>query len=327
MHLLKYKIHWWRLRLQWYRKKLVLTQPPYFINLEPTGYCNLRCTICSYRQDRGKGYMDLSLADRILDDAARFGVSQVRFFLAGEPIFHPRLDVMIAEARRRGMLTQVHTNANYLDERRSRKLLDSGLHHISFSFDGETAEEYESIRVGGDFEKTFSNIVRFLQLKKERGTRFPYVTLQVIKPYRPGSPFVPRLSDAFKSRLEGLPIDRFLVLYPFNWPGMEPPDFIRPSGKKFFPCPVLWQSLSVGYDGRILGCCGDLNGEVQLGDARTQTLAEVWNGDEIVRMRRLHVQEKHREIPLCRECDVIYVRAHPFLRDIKDFLTGRWSPL
>lgn len=327
MNLSRHKIHWWRLRWQWYRKKLILSQPPYFINLEPTGYCNLRCAVCSYRQDRGKGYLDMDIARKTLNEAARFGVSQVRFFLAGEPIFHPRLDEMIGFARHLNLLTQVHTNANYLDEKRSRKLLDSGLHHISFSFDGETAEEYESIRIGGDYQKTLGNIIHFLELKKEKGSRYPYVTFQVIKPYRVGSPFTPRLSDDFKAEFEGLPVDRFLVLYPFNWPGMEPPEFIRPSGKKFFPCPVLWQSLSVGWDGRIFGCCGDLNGEVELGDVHKDHLQDVWNGEKIVVMRRLHVEKRHREIPLCSECDVIYVRVHPFLRDMKDLLTGRWNPL
>jgi len=72
--LLKHKIHWWRLRTEWYRKKLVLSQPPYFINLEPTGFCNLRCTVCSYQQNRGKGYMKMELAEKAIEEAARLGV-------------------------------------------------------------------------------------------------------------------------------------------------------------------------------------------------------------------------------------------------------------
>jgi radical SAM protein with 4Fe4S-binding SPASM domain len=325
--LLKHKIHWWRLRTEWYRKKLVLSQPPYFINLEPTGFCNLRCTVCSYRQDRGKGYVDLGLAERIIEDAARFGVSQVRFFLAGEPLFHPHLDKMIAQARRNGMLTQIHTNANYLDKKRAAKLLDSGLDSISFSFDGETREEYDAIRVGGDFEITFNNIIQFLQMKKDRGTTSPFVSFQVIKPYRENLPFFPTISDEFKQKLDGLPIDRFHVIYPFSWPGQEEQGFNRPHGNRIFPCPVLWQSLSVGFDGRVFGCCGDLNGEVVLGDMHELSLQDVWNCDKIIEMRRLHLQKRHMDIPLCRECDAMYVRAHPVIRDVFELVTGRWNPL
>lgn len=325
--LLRHKIHWWRLRNEWYRKKLVLKNPPYFINLEPTGFCNLNCTVCSYNHDRGKGYVDMDLARHIIDDAASFGVSQVRFFLAGEPLFHPHLDKMIASARRKGMLTQVHTNATILDEKHSVELLDCGLDSISFSFDGENAEDYEAIRVGADFGKTLENILHFLRMKKERGLRNPFVFFQVIKPYRPDSPFTPTISDEFKKRFTGLPIDNFRVLYPFSWPGQETQDFVRPTGKKVYPCPVLWQSLSVGWDGKILGCCGDLNGIVTLGDVREQSLREIWNGEEIVWMRQQHVLKKYRDIPLCRDCDVVYVRAHPALRDLRDLVTGRYMPI
>ncbi len=325
--LLKHKIHWWRLRTEWYRKKLVLSQPPYFINLEPTGFCNLRCTVCSYQQNRGKGYMKMELAEKAIEEAARLGVSQIRFYLAGEPLFHPHLDEMIMLARSHGMLTQVHTNATILDEKRSAKLLNSGLNSISFSFDGENAEDYEAIRIGSKFEDTLQNIISFLTMKKERGLSNPFVTFQVIKPYRSGSPFVPKISDEFKQRLDGLPIDRFLVLYPFSWPGQDTKEFVRPTGKRYFPCPVLWQSLSVGWDGKILGCCGDLNGVVILGEVQTDRFMDVWNGKPLVAMRRLHVLGRHESIPLCRDCDAVYVRVHPFIRDIRDLLTGKWTPL
>ena len=271
--------------------------------------------------------MELDLARQAIEAAARFGVSQVRFFLAGEPVFHPHLDKLISIAVQKGLLTQVHTNANYLDAKRSEKLIASGLHSISFSFDGETKEEYESIRVGGDFEKTLANIIQFLQIKRDNKSRYPFVTFQVIKPFKPGAPFSPSISKEFKQQFDGLPIDRFVALYPFSWPGQEEQDFVRTVGKNIFPCPVIWQSLSVGWDGRILGCCGDLNGMVTLGDVHKDRLEDVWNGEKLIEMRRLHLRAKFRDIPLCRDCDVVYVRAHPAIRDLKDLITGKWNLL
>jgi len=323
----QHTLHWWRLRLQWYRKRLVLTQPPYFINLEPTGFCNLRCAVCSYQQNRGKGYLEPGLALRTIDEAADYGVSEIRFFLAGEPLFHPHLGELIAAARERGLLTQVHTNATILDARRAEMLLDSGLDTLSLSFDGETASEYEAIRCGGEFQRTLDYILDFLHRKKERGSRRPYVTLQVIKPFRPGSPPTPVLSEEFRQRFTDLPVDRFLALYPFTWPGQEKQEYARPVGRKFFPCPVLWQSLSVAWDGRVLGCCGDLNGVITLGHVGENRLEDIWNGPAMQEMRRLHIQEKHHTIPLCRDCDVTSVRVHPAIRDLKELVFGQWTPI
>ncbi len=322
----KHKLHWWRLRTQWYRKKLRLTIPPYFINLEPTGFCNLHCKVCSYKQDRGKGYISLELAERAIENAAQFGVCEVRFFLAGEPLFHPHLGEMIAYAQKHGLRTMVHTNATILDQRRSEQLLESQLDALSLSFDGESAPEYESVRLGSQFEPTLQNILQFLELKRARTQKLPHVTLQVIKLYR-GNSGMPRLSPEFKRRFDGLPVDRFLVLHPFAWPGQEPGDFVRPIGKKYFPCPLLWQSLSITWDGRILGCCGDLNGIITLGDIRQQSLEEIWNGPAMIGMRRQHVLGQHRSIPLCRHCDAVFVRVHPALRDLKELVVGKWSPL
>ena len=322
-----HKLHWWRLRLQWYRKKLVLTQPPYFINLEPTGFCNLKCAVCSYKQDRGKGYIDLELAGKVIAEAAQLGVSEVRFFLAGEPLFHPRLGELIVKAREQGLLTQIHTNATILDGKRAAMLLDSQLDSLSLSFDGETASDYEAIRRGGEFQQTLDNILAFLRLKKERGSKKPFVTLQVIKPHRPGDPPTPTLSPAFNQRFADLPVDRFLVIHPFAWPGQELQDYIRPVGDKYFPCPVLWQSLSVAWDGRILGCCGDLNGVMTLGDVHSDRLKDVWNGEKIVTLRRRHINGEKDTIPLCRECDITHVRIHPMIRDLKELLVGEWTPL
>jgi len=322
----RHTLHWWRLRTQWYRKKLKLTLPPYFINIEPTGFCNLHCKVCSYKQDRGKGYISLEMAERVIENAAQFGVSEVRFFLAGEPLFHPHLSEMIGWARDRGLRTMVHTNATVLSGPRAEQLLDSQLDALSLSFDGENAEEYECVRVGSEFEPTLQNILAFLKLKKSRAQARPHVTLQVIKLYK-GNGETPHLSPEFKRHFDGLPVDRFLVLLPFAWPGQEPGDFVRPVGTRYFPCPVLWQSLSVAWDGRILGCCGDLNGIITLGDLHQQRLEEIWNGPAIVEMRRKHVLGQHRSIPLCRHCDAVYVRVHPALRDLKELMVGQWSPL
>lgn len=304
-----------------------MSRPPYFVNIEPTGFCNLHCKICSYKQDRGKGYIEQNLAIHVIENAAQSSVSEIRFFLAGEPLFHPHLGEMIQAAKDRDLLTNVHTNATILDEKRAKILLDSQLDHVSFSFDGENAGEYESIRIGSKFDDTLGNILRFLEMKRKTGRGRPYVTLQVIKLYHPGNSASPRLSNEFKRRFDGLPVDRFFVLQPFAWPGQEPQEFVRPTGKKYFPCPVLWQSLSIGWDGRFLGCCGDLNGMVTLGNVRSDSIADIWNGARMVEMRRQHVLKNHRAIPLCRHCDAVYGRVHPAVRDLRDLMFKKWTAL
>jgi MoaA/NifB/PqqE/SkfB family radical SAM enzyme len=282
------------------------------------------CTICSMDGSRETGFMDPDLYRRIVDDAASTGVTQARLFLAGEPLLHPDIAEFVRYAGEKGLLTNIHTNASLLDREMSRSLLDAGLRMITFSFDGETREEYGAIRRGGDFDSVLGNILSFLEMKLEMGSSFPETTMQVIRPVRPGETWRPDVGDEFRSRFRDLPLDRWLVIPPHNWTGDVSGIGEEKPGKVYFPCQLFWQSLSIAWDGRVVGCCGDLNGGTVLGDLREQTIAGVWNSPEMVRMREL-VVGKRPESDLCRGCTACWRDHHPVLQDILDFLGRRRS--
>ena len=262
--------------------------------------------------------MSLETAEKTIEQAAELGVTEVRFFLAGEPFFHPHLPELIAMAKAKNLHTLIHTNATFMPEDRVKQVLEAGLDKISFSFDGESAEEYEAVRLGGKFESTLQNILNFLGLKNERGGKFPITSIQVIK--MPSSPNPNEITDDFKGRFKGLPVDEFLLLKPFVWPGQEEKDFNNKPGKRYFPCMIPWTSLSVAWDGRVLWCCGDLNGKGVLGDIRTSTLRDIWNGWEIKRIRGGLLARQLDDLPLCQNCEALYHRYNPVLSDIKDYL-------
>ena len=291
--------------------------PPYFVNLEPTCFCNLNCKICSLDGSRKKGHLRPEIAEMALNQAGELGVTEIRFFLAGEPFFNPHLADYIGRAKKLGFITNIHTNASFMPEDRIRAVIDAGLDKISFSFDGETAGEYEEVRVGSNFEQTFANIIRFLTIKRDTGRKFPLVTIQVIK--LSNTPGCDLISEDFKAKFRGLPVNEFLLLNPFVWPDQEAADFNRPHGTKYYPCMVPWNSLSVAWDGRVLWCCGDLNGIGELGDIRKNTLKEIWNGAEIRRLRRGLAKNELDDLGLCKNCEAVYHRHHPVLSDLKDY--------
>ncbi|MGE5360025.1 MAG: SPASM domain-containing protein, partial [Bacteroidales bacterium] len=63
-----------------------------------------------------------------------------------------------------------------------------------------------------------------------------------------------------------------------------------------------WLTFTVLWDGRVSLCCADFDGKVILGDLRTQTLTEVWNGTAFRMARRIHLAEGGPGI--CRTCDL-----------------------
>ena len=221
----------------------------------------------------------------------------------------------VPSAKQRGLTTLIHTNGTFMPDDRINAVMDAGLDKISFSFDGESAEEYEAVRVGAKFDDTLKSILRFLEIKKKRGDKLPLATIQVIK--LKSSPAANIITDEFKKRFTGLPVDEFLLLHPFTWPDQAGNELAKPPGAKYYPCMIPWTSLSVGWDGRVFWCCGDLNGREVLGDIRNESLKEIWNGEKIRALRRGLAKHKLDGLELCKNCEANYHRYHPLLSDIK----------
>jgi radical SAM protein with 4Fe4S-binding SPASM domain len=278
--------------------------------LEPTDVCNLRCVMCpqSVPKPFPKGYMDWGLFTKIVDEAKDFAY-EVNLFHRGESLIHPRLADMVRYVRERGIHARLNTNGTLLDERKSIALIEAGLDLISFSFDGYTSAVYEKIRVLGKFERTVDNIVGFLEVKKRLGKGSPYVILESID-FSVGPPSAEELARqrAFRTRFEGLPLERFIIKRPHNWAGTYAPGDPAEAGKphRYSPCTFPWYALVIFWDGTVSPCPQDWYGDLELGNVRQQSLVEVWNGPKMLELRRKMQQKDVKGLSPCNQCDMLW---------------------
>ncbi|MHB9112912.1 MAG: radical SAM/SPASM domain-containing protein [Thermoleophilia bacterium] len=283
---------------------------PLYINVEPTNACNLQCYTCSIDGTRKRGFMDMDLFRKIIDQAPESGVYEVALFMGGEPLLHKDLSHMVEYVVSRGLEARIYTNACLLTRDKSEALLDAGLSFLGVSIDGDSKEEYESMRIGANFEKVIGNLISFLELKKERGFSKPYVSLQMIKLLEnPNQEITPE----FKAQFDGLPLDEFSIRNPHDWRGEKTNIKLKEQGQHYFPCQVFWSAMSIAWDGRVVGCSADLNGKFILGDLRTQSIMEVWNGESMKQIRRLLKKKRYMEVPLCAQCHGLWMSGHPRL--------------
>lgn len=284
---------------------------PLYLNVEPTNACNLKCYTCSIDGTRKRGFMDLDLFRRIIDQAPAAGVYEVALFLGGEPLLHKDLPYMVEYTVSRGLEARVYTNACLLTPEKSEALLDAGLSFLGLSIDGDNRQEYEYMRPGADFEQVMENSLAFLRLKQEKGLDKPYVSLQMIKlKDNPNQ----EIDPAFIARFDGLPIDEFSVRNPHDWRGEMADIRVEKGGRyRYYPCQVFWSAMSIAWDGRVVGCSADLNGRVILGDVRDKSIMEIWNDEPMRRHRRLLKQKRYRELPLCADCHGLWHEKNPGL--------------
>ncbi|MCX7974063.1 MAG: radical SAM protein [Candidatus Aminicenantes bacterium] len=296
--------YWWRLFQAfkaYHRHQWQVKYPPLRLWLEPTSLCNLRCPMCPNRELKReeKGFMEMTLFKKIIEEARDF-ILDLHLYHRGESLLHPKIIDMIKIAKEAGLFIKLHTNATVLTESLARGIIDAGLDQLTFSFDGFDKATYEKIRVNGRFEKTVANILRFLEIKKERKAKKPITILELIAFPELYSLNFKKKKKAFLQRFRRLPLDRLEIRDLHNWAGEtgEPP-----SNQFYSLCPFLWLSLVVLWDGTVLPCTQDFHGFYPLGRVGANSLLEIWNSPALVELRKKIIDRNLNSLETCSRCD------------------------
>ncbi len=277
---------------------------PIRLNIEPTNYCNLSCSMCPRELNRPFGYMDIKLFRKIIDESVFYGKRLIiTINKDGEPLLHPELPKMIQYAKEKKAAYKInfYTNGILLTETKSLELMKSGLDTIHISIDAFTKETYKKIKNSQMLEVVEENVKRLVVLKKRLRSKLPLVVVKIL--YSPDTqseikPFMNKWKD----------IADFIEIGEFHtWDGtlngsspFNPNN--SPNGINRYPCTFLWYNPVILWDGRVTTCCVDYQGKGIIGDIKENTLAEIWQGSALQKMRRAHLEGLYNTIPLCSKC-------------------------
>lgn len=308
--------------------RVILRGRPAHLKIELTNFCNLACPMCPHSQmQRPVGYMTPELFRSILDQAT----PELEFAYLhhlGESLFHPRIGELIAYGKRRGAAMGLSTNATFLTAGKTAALLDSGLDFLVISLDANSPESYAQMRRGGDFRRTVGNVRRLFAEKHARKSPLSVVVQMIVSAHNQHE------VAAFARAWDG----QVVLKVARDWAGQIPlsallrsrrptaagpapaPAAAAPAGTAAppapepGPCRMLWTELTVLWDGQVVPCANVYEHQNLLGDLRTQTLAEIWNGLPMQALRRAHLASAVAQIPVCRSCP-----RHSF--DRQDFIS------
>lgn len=309
---------WNRAKLLWAylrRRERVPGLPVEYI-VETTARCNLYCPMCPREtHPQPKADMEDAVFDCLVSGAGATAEHMMLIGL-GEPLLDRRIVERIELCHRHSISTLLSTNGVLLDERIAERLLASPLEQITLSFDGARKETFEFYRKGADFERVRDNFVRFARMKRERKSRLQVVVQMV--------------------RMEGnaAEVDDFLRFWRAV-PGVDQvrvkedetnlmrPDAGHAASDWKHPCHYLWRGpMYVKQNGDVYPCCQSymLDG-APVGNAAATPLEEIWNAEEMRRMRKLHVEGRAAEIDICARCCTTI--PHPALVAGSLLLDGR----
>lgn len=137
------------------------------IYIEPTNQCNLDCVTCMRNVwDESPGQMSAGIFQRIMDGVREAQPRPLVFFGGyGEPLTHPRIGEMVAQAHQAGAVVELITNGILLSEPMVRSLMHAGLDRIWVSLDGASSESYADVRLGAALPEVIANLRRLKELR------------------------------------------------------------------------------------------------------------------------------------------------------------------
>ncbi len=297
------------------QKNILWGRPP-VLTIEPTNLCNLRCPLCTTgngEMTRAPGKMSLDTFRQILDKMGK-DIFFLLLYHQGEPYLNKDFLEFIRLAKGKNIYCTTSTNAHYFSEQNIRDTIASGLDSMIVSIDGVTQDTYETYRVKGSLEKVVEGSRRFMQIKNELKSKTPLIAWQflVMKHNEHELPAIKKLARE-------VGVDRLLIKnievrtpeeakmwlpqndkyrrYHFDEQHFE----VKNSRKT--ACPRPWLSTLINWDGSVVPCCFDKNGEYEMGNITTvEDLDDIWRGEAFEAFRTRLVTDR-QSIDMCRNCN------------------------
>lgn len=265
------------------------------IYLEIGNICNLRCSFCPGTKRAPR--MLTPEEFHILASRVRDYTEYLYFHLMGEPLLHPQLPALLAEAERLAFKVMITTNGTLLPEKGRLLLASPSIHKVNLSlqsFEANSSGEMESyLRGCVDFvkEAAFRGILCEFRLWNQGGLDSRNQEIMT---------FLHRaFPDPWQESRNGQKLGDRVWLDPgerFDWPKLELEE-LRQTGF----CYGLRDQIGILCDGTVVPCCLDHNGDIPLGNLFEQELREIL---ESPRARAVYEGFSGRKVvePLCKRC-------------------------
>jgi MoaA/NifB/PqqE/SkfB family radical SAM enzyme len=162
---------------------------PFFLTMDLTRRCNLRCFGCRYhspdRLTTPKGDVvlqdyPLELFRKVIAELKAMGTRSLCISGEGEPFLHPQLLDFVSTAKKAGLHLVLLTNGTLLDEANITSLIASRLDVLKVSLWANSPEEYERSYPGADpknFPKVLAGLKLLASARAAQRTKLPAVIL------------------------------------------------------------------------------------------------------------------------------------------------------
>ena len=288
---------------------------PFSLSIEPTTSCNLGCPECpsGLKQfSRPTGRLKVDEHVKMLDEIDS-SVFYINYYFQGEPFLNPHFLELIKEAKRRKIYTATSTNAHFINEKKSKEIVKSGLDRLIISIDGLTQETYEGYRKKGKLNKVIEGTKNLIQAKKELKSKTPHLIFQFLAvSYNEHE--IPKILEFGKEIGVNETRIKTAQIYDYKNGNNLIPKNLRYSRYKLNSngtyvlkhklsnhCWRMWSGAVITWDGGVVPCCFDKDASHQMGNLLEEKFDSIWNNKRYNNFRSQLISNRS-DIDICKNC-------------------------
>jgi len=283
------------------------------VQIELTNHCTYRCTFCPQSQwrrsdlsgtpyGRAKGFMDLDLFRRVVDQANEIA-EFINFSFFGEPMMHPRFLKFMDYLKNRnpGLGVVMNTNLSLATRAIFDKLIEIDLTELRISIDAASEHTYNQVRPGRRFVdldgaagagNRFETLCQKAEYWLDRADHTPTKHVFTVNSMNVADvePFVRRWLGRLGTD------DSILTKLVLTYGGKVADTMIREN-----PCNIWTDNniLTVDWTGCVSPCNLDVNMDLAIGSVQKSALLELHHGEKRKHIERL---SKEKQRAPCKKC-------------------------
>lgn len=286
---------------------------PFVLFVDPSSVCNFKCAFCptgnrKLIKDTGRwqGQMELGLYKKIIDDLQEFDkpLKVLRLYKEGEPFLNRHFAEMIHYAKDSGRVQYIDTTTNgyLLEPEMVKEVIEAGLDKINISVDGMSDRQFQEFTgVNVNFEKFVENIQHLYEVKGKCEIVIKIVGDFLSKEEKQ------RFYDTFGDYADRIFIENVAPC----WPEFDVEEKLQVEITKGIynqeiqdvkTCPYIFYSMSVNSDGSVSLCFLDWAHKLMIGDARQESLKEIWYGEKLYQYQLAQLSGEKDTNSVCRKC-------------------------
>jgi wyosine [tRNA(Phe)-imidazoG37] synthetase (radical SAM superfamily) len=292
---------------------------PVVYNIETTNACNMRCEMCprTTMMTRPIETMQKETFEKVINQLRPWSaeewskweafaaenykigkdeMNENHFFLYvipkvivlhgyGDPLLDKNIPDYVKMMTDRGLLSYFSCNPANINLERTIETFENGLDYIKYSVESVDDLRHKEVRgQQSNFSESYEKILKLLDVKAKRNLNTTIVITMINLNKSWQQEEFEKVKEAFK----GMDVYVYLksqdqMWYEDNNQGTQSIHWLE-------FCQFPWSSMTIKSNGESVECVEDFNNEIVLGDAKTESLYDIWNGENYKRFRRDHFE-------------------------------------